>query len=166
MVGGLCCKTREIPNRPKSSPNLLNSYEMFSIKIEIDQTWIAPEFAHVHHGRMLSLFEISREALLESIGFPNSEYMRRGEIVVITEVSVRYKREVRLGVVEVSCEGLKVVGRMMVLKQAIRNDRGKILAEGEFSMMFMHAATRRGYEPPADLIAAMRDRLPEMPEMG
>jgi acyl-CoA thioesterase FadM len=135
---------------------------VFSIKIDIDQAWIATEFAHVHHGRMLSIFELSREALLDSIGFPNSEYMRRGQIIVITQISVRYKREVKLGVVEVSCEGLKVDGRVMVLKQAIKNDRGKVLAEGEFSLMFMDAVTRRGFEPPADLIAAMRERLPEL----
>jgi acyl-CoA thioesterase FadM len=133
---------------------------MFSIDIDIDERWIVSEFAHVHHGRMLSLFERSREAFLESIGFPNSEYLRLGKMIVITEVAVRYKREVKIGLVSVSCEGFKVNARVMVLKQAIRNERGKVLAEGEFSMMFMDGVSRRGFEPPGDLIVAMKDRLP------
>jgi YbgC/YbaW family acyl-CoA thioester hydrolase len=129
---------------------------MFSIDFNIDQSWIATEYSHVHHGRILSIFEHARGEFVASIGFPNDQLMREGKVLVITEVAAVYKREVKLGVVKVTCDSVEIDNRTIKMHQRIINDRDKVAVEGTFSLMFMDASTRRGMNPPEDFVQAVK----------
>jgi len=135
---------------------------MFAIRVEIDDTWVAPVYDHVHHGKMLSLFERSREGLVAEVGFPNEELLAQGKVIVVTHVSAAYKREVRRGMVEVTCDSFEIDGRTFRLGQRIINDRQKVAVEGVVSLMFMDGAARRGVLPPEDFVQALQQRLPAM----
>jgi acyl-CoA thioesterase FadM len=127
----------------------------FSIEIEIDDDWIAPVYDHVHHGRAMSLLERGREGLLERIGFPNAQLLQEGKVIVVTRVDVAYRRELKRGVVRVTCEESSCDGRTMKIRQKILNERGKVAVEGVVELMFMDAGTKRGMNPPEDFIRAL-----------
>jgi YbgC/YbaW family acyl-CoA thioester hydrolase len=128
---------------------------MFSIDFQVDSSWIAAEYDHVHHGRILSLFEQARADFVASIGFPNDELMRAGKVLVIVGVDAVYKREVKLGTIKVTCDSVEVVDRVIKIRQRILNERDKVAVEGTFSLMFMDATTRRGMKFPEDFERAL-----------
>jgi YbgC/YbaW family acyl-CoA thioester hydrolase len=127
---------------------------MVSISVEIDDTWITPVYEHVHHGRCFSLFEEARCELLRVIGFPNEQLLAEGKVLVITKVSAEYKREVKRGVVQVTCDRVEVRDRSLVIHQRILNQLGKVAVEAVVESMFMNTATRRGMVPPPDFLEA------------
>jgi YbgC/YbaW family acyl-CoA thioester hydrolase len=127
---------------------------MFSIKIELDDDWVAPVYDHVHHGRCFYLLEQARTAYMDRIGFPNDVLVARGQAAVITSVSAQYKREVKRGVITVTCENLSVDGKTLVIGQKILNERGKVAVEARIESVFMDMNTRRGMAPPEGFIEA------------
>ena len=127
---------------------------MVAITIDIDETWVEPIYEHVHHGRCFSLFERARLALLEHIGFPNEQLLKEGKVLVITRVSAEYKREVKRGPVQVTCDSCSLRERVLVIHQRILNERGKVAVEATVESMFMDAQSRRGMSPPEDFLRA------------
>ncbi len=134
---------------------------MFSTSILVDDEWISPVYDHVHHGRILSLFELARLGWVESIGFPNDELMEQGKLLVVTGVSVSYKREVKRGTISVTCDRVRIDGKTMRIAQRIVNERNKVAVEAEVSLMFMDPDARRGAEIPDDFRRALVRSLPD-----
>lgn len=134
---------------------------MFSLSILVDDEWISPVYDHVHHGKMLSMFELARLGLVETIGFPNDELIRQGKLLVVTGVSVSYKREVKRGRVAVSCDSVRIEGRTIRIAQRIINERAKVAVEAQVSLMFMDPVARRGMDIPDEFAKALVQRLPE-----
>lgn len=127
---------------------------MVAIGIELDDDWITPVYDHVHHGRCFSLFEEARLELLRVIGFPNDQLLREGKVLVITKVSAEYKREVKRGLVQVTCDAVELRDRSLIIHQRILNQLGKVAVEATVESMFMNMTTRRGMHPPADFLEA------------
>lgn len=127
---------------------------MFSIKIELDDEWVAPVYDHVHHGRCFYLLEQARVAYMDRIGFPNDVLLSRGQAAVITAVAAEYKREVKRGLVTVTCDDLAVDGKTLIIGQKILNERGKVAVEARIESVFMDMNTRRGILPPEGFIDA------------
>lgn len=123
---------------------------MVAITVEIDDNWITPVYEHVHHGRCLSLFEEARLELLRVIGFPNEQLIQEGKVLVITKVSAEYKREVKRGAVQVTCDKVELRDRSLVIHQRILNHLGKVAVEATVESMFMNAQSRLGMYPPED----------------
>lgn len=134
---------------------------MFSFSIAVDDEWISPVFDHVHHGKILSMFEAARLGLVESIGLSNHDLMRQGNLIVVTGVSVAYKREVRRGKVVVTCDSVLIDGRTIRIAQRILNEHAKIAVEAQVSLMFMDTVARRCAAIPDDFRTALVARLPE-----
>lgn len=128
---------------------------MFSIKVVIDEGWIAPVYEHVHHGTCLSLLERARAAFVAAIGFPNEELLQQGKVIVVTRVDMLYKREVKRGEVLATCDRVSCEGRTIRIAQRILNERGKAAIEGFVDLMFMDINTRRGMDIPADFLQAL-----------
>ena len=128
---------------------------MFSITVEIGDDLVAPIYNHVHHGKCFFLLERARVGLLEAIGFPNEQLLREGKVLVITQVNVAYRREVKAGVVTVTCDSVRYEDRVIRIHQRIINSRGKTAVEGEVSSMFMDMNSRRGMDAPQDFLAAL-----------
>jgi YbgC/YbaW family acyl-CoA thioester hydrolase len=128
---------------------------MFSISVELGDGWIEPIYDHVHHGRCFSLLEQARLALLESVGVPNDKLLKEGRVLVITKVEAAYLREVKRGMVTVTCDRVEIEGRTIKIFQRILNERGKTAVEGVVSSMCMDIATRRGIALPEELCIAL-----------
>ena len=157
ILGNITCRiTLQVSNH--ETPGSTRSSFMttpFYIEVELNDEWIAPVYDHVHHGRALSLLEQARGAILDRIGFPNDELMRQGKVIVVTRVDVAYRRELKRGRVQVTCEDAAVEGRTMRMRQRIINERGKSAVEGVVELMFMDHETKRGMNPPEDFLAAL-----------
>ena len=131
---------------------------MFSIEIMVDEELVDPAYNHVHHARSLLLLERARGALLESIGFPNEQLLQEGKVIVVTSLSVAYKREVKAGMVTVTCSDAWYDRRTITVNQTIISSNSKTLVEATVNMMFMDVETRRGKEAPADFLAALLNK--------
>jgi acyl-CoA thioesterase FadM len=136
-------------------------FRMFSLSINVDDSWISPVFEHVHHGKMFSLLELARLAWVESIGFPNDQLIDEGKMLVVTNVSASYKREVKRGAVQVTCDSLTIDDRTMRIRQRILNERKKVVVDAEVSLMFMDPVARRGTDIPDDFRNAVLRSLAE-----
>jgi acyl-CoA thioesterase FadM len=135
---------------------------MFSITIPIDDEWIAPVYDHVHHGRCLSLLEQARAAFIEKLGFPNEQLLQQGKVIVVTRVDMMYKREVKRGEVQATCDGVEFEDRVLRIRQRLVNNRGKTAVEGVVELMFMDMTTRRGMDVPEDfrqVLLAAKERI-------
>jgi YbgC/YbaW family acyl-CoA thioester hydrolase len=136
---------------------------MFSITVEIDDSWLAPIYNHVHHGACFSLLEQARVALISEMGFSYESLLAEGKALVITGVQAQYKREVLKGPVTVTCDEGEIRGRTLVLRQRIINSKGKDAVTAVIESVFMDIANRRGMEPPEEFAAAFhRLGLPEI----
>lgn len=133
---------------------------MFSLSILVDDEWISPVIDHVHHGKILSLLELARLGLVQSIGFPNDELIRQGKLLVVTGVTASYKREVKRGSISVTCDSAAIDGRTIRIGQRIVNERNKVAVEAQVSLMFMDPVARRGVDIPDDFKLALLRGLP------
>jgi thioesterase-3 len=133
---------------------------MFSISVFVNDEWISPVYDHVHHGKMLSLFELARLGFVESIGFPNDQLIAQGKLLVVTGVTVSYKREVKRGSISVTCDRVSVDARTIRIAQRIVNERNKVAVEAQVSLMFMDPVARRGIDVPGDFRDALEVSLP------
>lgn len=127
---------------------------MFSIEIDVNDEWVAPVYEHVHHGRCFYMLEQARVAYMDKIGFPNDVLLSRGQAAVITAVAAQYKREVKRGLLTVTCEDLQVDGKTLIIGQKILNERGKVAVEARIESVFMDMGTRRAIMPPEGFIEA------------
>jgi YbgC/YbaW family acyl-CoA thioester hydrolase len=123
---------------------------MFSITVDLTDQWVTPVYEHVHHGRCFDLFEEARIGLLRAIGFPNDMLLGEGKALVIAKVEATYKREVKKGLVTVTCEDIAIDGRTLIVHQKIVNARGKVAVDARIESVFMDMNTRRGMDIPED----------------
>jgi YbgC/YbaW family acyl-CoA thioester hydrolase len=131
---------------------------MFSITVELGDTWIDPVYQHVHHARCFSLMEQARIAFLEAVGVPNERLLAEGKVFVITKVEVEFKREVKGAAVSVACDRVEVDGRTVTFHQRIVNERQKTAVEGRIHLMCMGMETRRGIDVPSEVLEALAQR--------
>lgn len=130
---------------------------MFCIEIETPAEWVEPVYDHVHHSRCFYLFERAREGLLDKLGLPYKDYLKRGLGAVVGSVQATYKRELKGGLLTVTCDSVELVGRSVFFNQRVLNPRGKAAIEARIELIFMDFAARRGVSPPTDLVAALTE---------
>jgi len=131
---------------------------MFSITVELGDTWIDPIYHHLHHARCFFLLEQARTAFLKALGVPNDRLLDEGKVFVITKVEVEFKREVKRGSVAVTCDRVEVGGRTVTFFQRIVNEREKTAVEGQIHLVCMSAETRRGIDVPREVVEALATR--------
>jgi acyl-CoA thioesterase FadM len=91
---------------------------------------------------------------LKAMGFPNDELLAAGKALVIAKAEASYLREVKKGMVTVTCEEMAIEGRILFVHQKILNSRGKIAVDARIESIFMDMNTRRAMDVPADFKAA------------
>ena len=130
---------------------------MFSLEIETPTEWVEPVYDHVHHSRCFYLFERAREALLDKLGLPCKDYLKCGLGAVVGSVQATYKRELKGGLLSVTCDSIEIEGRSVFFNQRVLNSKGKVAIEARIELIFMDFAARRGVNPPTDLVAAITE---------
>lgn len=111
---------------------------MFVFEREIESADVVAEYDHVHHAKIVSLLEEGRLKLLESIGHSQDSLVQRGIFLVITDLKVKFLREIRSGLVKITCEQTKIEDKTISIEQRIISaERGKDLVKAEIVLMII-----------------------------
>ena len=129
---------------------------MFEIEYQVKESDIGQPYNHVHHATCLRFMEHGRLEFLKSVGFPNEEFLAQGLFLVITDIAVQYKREVRQGPIKITCDNPRIEKRTVVVDQRILNPRGKVAVEATVKSMFLSNEKRRATHPPEEFVQAFR----------
>jgi len=127
---------------------------MFEQKYSILDNELDAVYQHVHHATTMLFLERARLDFLKVIGFPNELLIERDMFIVIVNLTVEYLRELKKGVIRVSCENPKIRNKAIFLSQRIHDSRDKLAVEARFQLMFMSGSTRRGIKPEQDFVRA------------
>jgi len=119
---------------------------------ETDQMGIA------HHSNYLVWFEIGRTDLCRATGIPYAEIERRGYLLVVTEISCRFRTPFRYDEeVLIRTSVAEIASRMMRFAYELFSADGTDLrASGSSSHMWLDLASRRPVRGDAEVVAAFR----------
>ncbi len=137
---------------------------MFTQEYNVGDDFVDETYRHVDHMHSLKLMERCRLDLLKAVGVPNDALIARGLYAVVTAVRVEYLREVKAGLIRVTCDRCVSSQRGFTMFQSLFNEKGKIAVRGEIDWLLMDGTTKRGVYPPADLAEALSkfDRQEEL----
>jgi len=122
---------------------------------ETDQMGIA------HHSNYLVWFEIGRTDLCRAAGFPYTEIEARGRILVVTEITCRYRKPYRYDDEVVIRTSVAEAGsRQMKFAYELRDGSGETVhATGTSSHVWVDMATRRPVVGDEDVMRAFGEWL-------
>ena len=125
-------------------------------------TQIRVEYHHtdqmgiVHHSNYVKFFEVARTEWLRAMGLTYAEMERRGVMMPIVEVNVKYRQPAyydELIAVTASVEELPMA--RMVFKYEIRGEDGRDIASGSTTLGFIDKHTRRPQRAPQWLMEVL-----------
>jgi acyl-CoA thioester hydrolase len=110
----------------------------------------------VHHSNYVKFFEAARTEWLRAAGLTYAEMERRGVMMPIVEVNIRYKQPAyydELLSVTAIVEELPMA--RMLFKYEIRGEDGRDIAHGSTTLGFIDSVTRRPQRAPQWLLGVM-----------
>ena len=117
---------------------------MFAITKNISAADCLPPYQHVHHADCLKFLEEARKAYLDYIKYPLEEFLDQKQFLVISEIKVRYLREVKEGEYQVSCYAPELLSsKCLKIQQAIINPKGKTAVKASVWIMQLDAECGR-----------------------
>ena len=126
------------------------------------ETKIRVEYHHtdqmgiVHHSNYVKFFEVARTEWLRSAGLTYAEMERRGVMMPIVEVNVKYRQPAyydELITVKAIVEDMPMA--RMVFKYEIRGEDGRDIASGSTTLGFIDKETRRPQRAPKWLMEVL-----------
>ena len=126
------------------------------------ETKIRVEYHHtdqmgiVHHSNYVKFFEVARTEWLRAVGLTYAEMERRGVMMPIVEVNVKYRQPAyydELIAVTASVEELPMA--RMSFKYEIRGEDGREIATGSTTLGFIDKETRRPQRAPRWLMEVL-----------
>ena len=123
---------------------------MFAASQVIDNQHIDPVYHHVHHAQILLILEQNRDLFLNSTGFTRAQLAVRELFIVLSEIQVRFLREITRQTYQVICKDMVIKDKKLLMRQEMRDPRGKIAVEADFTMMMIDGVSRRAVSPPDD----------------
>ncbi len=91
------------------------------------------EYNHINNARYLDLYEEARWAILEGTFYGRQYVKERAIGPVILEVTVKFKREIKLGEVITIITKNKIEGnRIYIFSQEMKNENGEICSTAIF----------------------------------
>lgn len=127
---------------------------MFEVDREIRAKDVNNIYEHLHHADYLRLFEDGRTRYLESLGFTLEELFNQQLMIVVTQMNVRYLRELKAGEIKLRCSDFCLNDKEVCLEQEIINSNGKLASSAEVKLKFVSSRLRRAVRPPEDFIKA------------
>ena len=113
----------------------------------------------VHHSNYIKFFEVARTEWLRSAGLTYAEMERRGVMMPIVDVNVKYRQPAyydELLSVTAIVEDMPMA--RMLFKYEIRGEDGRDIASGSTTLGFIDKETRRPQRAPKWLLEVM-DRV-------
>ena len=117
---------------------------VFFIEKEISEDLFELPYRHIHHAESLRFMEQARCEYMKKIGWPLENFLNQSLFLVVTNVTVQYKREVIEGSYQVTVEEPKMLdAKRLRIKQRILNAKGKDAVVTEVEIMCIYVASCR-----------------------
>ena len=110
----------------------------------------------VHHSVYAVWFEAARTAFSRAVGFPYTEWERRGVLLMVTDLTCRFRRPARYDdEVTVGVRLAEAASRRVVFEYRVGGPGGELLAEGETRHLVVDRASGRPMVLPPEFRAAL-----------
>lgn len=126
-------------------------------------TQIRVEYHHtdqmgiVHHSNYIKFFEVARTEWLRAIGLTYAEMERRGVMMPIVEVNVKYRQPAYYDeLISVTAMVEELPMARMVFKYKIHGEDGRDIASGSTTLGFIDSTTRRPQRAPIWLMEVLK----------
>ena len=115
----------------------------------------------VHHSNYIRYFEIARDEMLVTLGFPIQQCEKElGILVPIVSVECHFHHPAHMGdVLTAVAEYDKVPMAKMTIKQAVYNQDGVLCADGTVVLGFINKETFRPTRCPEPIVALFEKHL-------
>ena len=111
----------------------------------------------VHHSNYIKFFEAARTEWLRAAGMTYAEMERRGVMMPIVDVHVRYRQPAYYDeVLSVSVFVDELPMARMIFRYEIRGEDGRDVASGTTTLGFIDSVTRRPQRAPEWLMEVLR----------
>ena len=111
----------------------------------------------VHHSNYIKFFEAARTEWLRAAGMTYAEMERRGVMIPIVDVHVKYRQPAYYDeVLSVSVFVDELPMARMVFRYEIRGEDGRDVASGTTTLGFIDSVTRRPQRAPEWLMEVLR----------
>ncbi|MBR5133076.1 MAG: acyl-CoA thioesterase [Alistipes sp.] len=126
------------------------------------ETKIRVEYHHtdqmgiVHHSNYVKFFEVARTEWLRAMGMTYAEMERRGVMMPIVEVNVKYRQPAYYDeLISVTASVDELPMARMTFKYEIRGEDGREIATGSTTLGFIDKTTRRVQRAPVWLMEVL-----------
>jgi acyl-CoA thioester hydrolase len=111
----------------------------------------------VHHSNYVRFFEAARTEWLRAVGMTYAEMERRGVMMPIVDVHVKYRQPAYYDeVLSVSVFVDELPMARMIFRYEIRGEDGRDVASGTTTLGFIDSVTRRPQRAPEWLMEVLR----------
>ena len=141
---------------------MIGKREMISHKTEIRVRYAdTDQMKVVYHGKYLEYFEVSRAALIRSLGLPYSELEKRGIFLPVVEAFAKYRRPALyddlLFIEAIVSELPKAT--LKIKYQIFRDGEKEPLAEGYTIHSFLNVSTGKPTRPPSYFMQVLKNGM-------
>ena len=126
------------------------------------ETKIRVEYHHtdqmgiVHHSNYVKFFEVARTEWLRAVGLTYAEMERRGVMMPIVEVNIKYRQPAYYDeLISVTASVDELPMARMNFKYEIRGEDGRDIATGSTTLGFIDKTTRRPQRAPIWLMEVL-----------
>ncbi len=134
----------------------MNSFET-QIRVEYHHT---DQMGIVHHSNYVKFFEVARTEWLRAAGLTYAEMERRGVMMPIVEVQVKYRQPAYYDeLITVRAEVVELPMARMTFRYEIRGEDGRDIASGLTTLGFIDKETRRPQRAPQWLMEVLNKEL-------
>lgn len=134
----------------------MNSFET-QIRVEYHHT---DQMGIVHHSNYVKFFEVARTEWLRAAGLTYAEMERRGVMMPIVEVQVKYRQPAYYDeLITVRAEVSELPMARMTFCYEIRGEDGRDIASGLTTLGFIDKQTRRPQRAPQWLMEVLNKEL-------
>lgn len=130
----------------------MNSFET-KIRVEYHHT---DQMGIVHHSNYVKFFEVARTEWLRAIGLTYAEMERRGVMMPIVDIAVKYRNPaVYDELISVTAYVDELPMARMSFRYEVRGEDGREIATGSTTLGFIDKETRRPQRAPKWLLEVL-----------
>jgi acyl-CoA thioesterase FadM len=130
----------------------MNQNYCFETSYQIQEKEIDNVYKHAHHVFIVELLERCRLDFLRAIELPSEMLIAQDYYLVLTRIEISFLRELRAGMVLITCHNPRIKDKQIILEQKISNLRRKSAVEAKVELVFIRGSTRRATHPPKDFV--------------
>lgn len=131
----------------------MNSFET-KIRVEYHHT---DQMGIVHHSNYVKFFEVARTEWLRAMGITYAEMERRGVMMPIVDVAVKYRNPALYDeLISVTAFVDEAPMARMTFRYEVRGEDGREIATGSTTLGFIDSQTRRPQRAPQWLLEVIK----------